>query len=507
MSHRKTTTQGRNLASALQIPVLVLLFTGAAFYEALQMSALSDTDIWWHLRTGVWILQNHTVPHQGVFSQYASMPWIASSWGYDALLAGLYQLLGLRALSVVLMGFRVALAVLTFFLAGGRHGNFWAAVLVSAVTQYVSLALQPPPIFFSVLFFGIELALLFESCRSGSARPLFWLPPLFLLWANLHNEFVLGLGLLLLFLLATLISAALKILPAVRSTVSFGALAAVLVCSVLASLVTPYGIHLFSDLLKDAYSKAAFRYLPGMYPMGFRSPRDYVLALLVMSAFLILGHKRSWDLVKLSLMLTTTLIAFRMARDGWCAVLCAVAIIGEELAAASSRSDALCGGSATDSVVGKSFSKRDTLLSAVLVGIVFVAAAIHLPARTNDVMHRLEGIFPVQAADFIRANHLQHPLFNLEEWGGFLIWYLPEYPVSIDGRVDLYGDELLTRYLNVIGGGRLEAEPAFADAGTILLKKNSETATALMTIPSLSARYRVVYSDELAVVITPNGRR
>jgi len=213
-----------------------------------------------------------------------------------------------------------------------------------------------------------------------------------------------------------------------------------------------------------------------------------------------------------------------MARDGWCAVLCAVAIIGEELSAASSRSEGLCGGSASEddvqgtendrngtqresgSVVGSS-SKRDTLLTAVLVGVVFVAAVIHLPARTDEVMHRLEGTFPVQAANFIRANHLQHPLFNLEEWGGFLIWYLPEYPVSIDGRISLYGDELLTSYLNVIGGGRLDAAPAFADAGTILLNKNSETATALTTIPSLSSQYRVVYSDELAVVIVPNRRR
>src|SRR5208282_2511973 len=154
----------------------------------------------------------------------------------------------------------------------------------------------------------------------------------------------------------------------------------------------------------------------------------------------------------------------------------------------------------------KSFLRRNKLLAAVLVAVIFVAAVIYLysPFRTNEVTSKLEKTFPVQACNFIKANNLPRPMFNPYEWGGFLIWYLPEYPVSIDGRLGLYGDDVFAHYLNVIGGGqRLESEASFA-AGTILLEKNSEVATALMTIPSLSSHYRVVYSDEIAVVIVPN---
>jgi len=251
-----------------------------------------------------------------------------------------------------------------------------------------------------------------------------------------------------------------------------------------------------------------------MYPMGFRRPRDFVLSLLVMTAFLALGRKRSWDLVKLSTMVAATLIAFRFARDGWCAVLLAVAIIGDELAAGPSRAETLVGDSATQNGaewVRKhelQVVKRFWLLTPILVVVVFVAAAIYTPGRTEEVMSRVQERFPVRGANFIRANDLPHPLFNLYEWGGFLIWYLPEYPVSIDGRFSLYGDDLFASYFRVISGGqRLEAEPSFANAGTILLEKNSELATALTTIPSLSARYRVVYSDDVAVVIVPSEKR
>jgi hypothetical protein len=32
------------------------------------------------------------------------------------------------------------------------------------------------------------------------------------------------------------------------------------------------------------------------------------------------------------------------------------------------------------------------------------------------------------------------------ELGGFIIWSLPDYPVAIDGRTDLYGDAAMSRF-------------------------------------------------------------
>ena len=50
--------------------------------------------------------------------------------------------------------------------------------------------------------------------------------------------------------------------------------------------------------------------------------------------------------------------------------------------------------------------------------------------------------FPVNAINYLRHDPVPGPLYNNLNWGGFLMWYLPELPVSIDGRNDLYGDKL-----------------------------------------------------------------
>ena len=108
----------------------------------------------------------------------------------------------------------------------------------------------------------------------------------------------------------------------------------------------------------------------------------------------------------------------------------------------------------------------------------------------------------MKACDFIRANQLPGPLFNAYSWGGFLIWYLPEYPVSIDGRLNLYGDEINERYFKVTDGTqRLETDPSFTGAQIILLERNSAMLKALTTLPVLRVQFRVAYQDEVAAVL------
>src|SRR5215469_11840446 len=161
-----------------------LLFVSAALLEVFRLSSLSaltNADIWWHLSSGLWILQHRALPQSGLFSQSISLPWIASSWAYDLLLAVTYNLVGLRAIPLLLIFLRAGLALVTFLLAGGLRGKFWLAVALSVIVQYILDAMPPGPGYFSTLLFGFELLLLLEARRTGSYRPLLWLPLLFLL--------------------------------------------------------------------------------------------------------------------------------------------------------------------------------------------------------------------------------------------------------------------------------------------------------------------------------------
>jgi hypothetical protein len=490
---------GRSLLdrAAVRITALLLLLTFAAVYESFRITAFSNDNIWWHLRTGLWILQKHAFPRDGLFSQYADKPWVACSWGFDVLTAAAYKLFGLRALPALLIGFKLALAGLTFLLARGWRGSFWCAVLLSAIAQYVIVDLQPLPILFSILFFGMELLLLLQSRRCHDVRHLFWLPLLFLLWANLHGQFLVGLLLLGLYLVAEGAEFLLHIsgvssFPAPAHSLAKGSAIAGL--SVAATLLTPYSFQLYPSAFQTTYSKVLFENFLEMQTMAFRRPQHFVLLLLVMAAFLALGRRRSRDLFKLGVLGIFAMLAFRVQRDVWCVVLPAIAVIA----------DAVMDGEHEAAVRTPKNSqgwKWEKPLVAVLVLAAFLVAIISIP-NNNALMSQASRTFPVKACDFIRANRLPPPLFNAYAWGGFLIWYLPEYPVAMDGRLNLYGDEITERYFKVTEGTeRLETEPGFVSAHTILLERNSGLLKALTTLPALRSQFRVAYQDDVAAVL------
>ena len=484
-------------ASALRILALTVLFSAAAVHEAWKLFSLASPEIWVHLRTGLWILQNWSVPHTALFSQYATLPWRDSTWAYDARLGLAYRLFGLRAIPFSLIAARLAVALVTFLVARVGRAGFWVAVILSAIAQYVISDLQALPYVFSILFFAVELQWLMRARQTGSARRLFWLPLLFVVWANLHIQFVGGLILLGFFLLALVVEGALR-----NSRVGWideriirldlKQVATVALLSLLATLVNPYGFRLVPAALKALYSPVGFEHFAEMSAMHFRRPQEFVLMLLVMLAFLALGRKRSLDLFALLALLAGTLLAFRIARDGWLVVLPAIAVLSDGfqlgLAAESER---------------HSLRRRQWIWVAALTVGAVVTAMARVP-RSDQLMSRISQNFPVKACDYIQANHMAAPLFNAYSWGGFITWYLPQYPVTVDSRVEMYGDDILSQYFETVGGKQLlESEPMVAHARTLLLERQSAIAKALTDLPGLSAQYRLVYSDEIASVFIP----
>jgi hypothetical protein len=485
----------------LRFLALVLLLSVAAIYESTQLSSLNAPEVWVHVRTGIWMLDNRAIPHTGLFSQYSNLAWNDSSWGFDLLVGVAYRLFGLRAIPILLMLLRVALAVVTFRLAYSRRGDFWKAAALSALAQYVISGLQPLPYVFSILLFAVELRLLVSSRHSGSARRLWLLPLLFVVWSNLQIQFVAGLILLALFMIALVVEHWLRTLGVTclsRRTVPLplSQVSAIAALSFLATFATPYGFRLLPAVFKTLYSEVAFEHFAEMASMSFRRPQEYILMLLVMMAFLALGRRRSLEVFELCMLLAGTAVAFRIQRDAWLVVLPSIAVLSRASFAELHENGSL----------GTRVRAREWSAVATATAMVLVIAAARLPDR-NALMNRISQNFPVKACDYIASNKLSGPLFNEYSWGSFLVWYLPEYPVVVDSRVELYGDEILTKYFDVVSGKeRLDSDPIVARAGTLLLERNSAMAKALRSLPALSSQYRLVYSDEIAAVFVPQNR-
>lgn len=482
--------------STVRLVALTSLFCAAAIYEVVHLSVLLTPGVWVHLRTGVWILQNRSLPHSGLFSQYPNLRWNDFSWASDLLLGGMYRILGLRAIPILLMLLKVALAVVTFLLARAGRASFWGAVALSAIAQYLISDLQPLPYVFSILCFALELRLFIVSRQSGRARDLYWLPVLFLLWANLDIEFVLGLVLLGLFLLT--VSTEQLLTSSGKSWVSeqikpldLRTAGVVALLSFAATFANPYTFHPLVDAWQTLYSHAGFEHFSEMSAMTFRRPQDFLLMLLVMAAFLAFGRRRSLDLFGLITLLAGTLVAFRIQRDGWLAVLPAVAWLAGGMSPSAE-------GDAADFAVSP---ERPWV--AGLTAVAVLIAAVFVPT-SNTLMNRVSQNMPVKACDYIRANRLAPPLYNAYIWGSFLTWYLREYPVAVDSRVELYGNDRLGKYFETAGGKvLLDSDPAVAEARTLLVEKESAMGKAFVKFPALRSRYRLVYSDDLASVFVP----
>jgi hypothetical protein len=147
--------------------------------------------------------------------------------------------------------------------------------------------------------------------------------------------------------------------------------------------------------------------------------------------------------------------------------------------------------------------KRPTRMMArmnvILVGVVLLGSlAKVLLVLDQKTVHEGQAMFlPLDAAAYLRANRPDGPMFNSYNWGGYLMFAVPEYPVFVDGRTDLYGDELLTTYLNTARGGDGWRETLDRyNIKLVVVEARSGLAQRLREEPG----WRVDYEDDLAIV-------
>lgn len=474
----------------LQLLSLTILLSGAVWYAMYLKYSVLDLDIWWHLKVGDWIVQHLAVPRTGIFSATAGdRPWVAYSWGYEVLLSRAYAWFGLSGVGFfgVLLTFAVAYTV--FWMLRRISGSFWLASCLGFIACSAFLyTLMPRPVFFSMILFMATLTLIFEAQRDGRIQLLYWLPLVFVLWANLHIQFLYGLflvGLLLAVNLAHDLMDATKFKPEwlAPARLSTKSVALVFAGCVLSTCIGPYSFHLYRVAYEYSQAKATYALIQELRPINFRFVCHYVQLLLTGSAFFAIGRQKKIDLFKLSLLTICSVVAYRTMRDSWFICVPAAACIAD-----SFRKD-------TDPVRGERWYEA----LAVFAGVIVLAALFvrNTGFTTRDLDAAISSELPVKAVNFLRRNPTPGPLYNPLDWGGFLIWYMPDHPVAIDGRNDLYGDEMDLQFFRTIqADSSYQNDPYLNQAGTLLLQKRLPLVGVLRTDPN----YQLVYEDDLAVI-------
>ncbi|HET6929453.1 MAG TPA: hypothetical protein VFI45_03970 [Candidatus Acidoferrum sp.] len=479
------------MASASRMLLFVLLLAVAAILECTRLTSLRDVEIWGHLRMGSWILEHRSLPHFGLFSQADALPWRDYTSGYDCIVALIYRVAGLRALPALLVAFRFALAIVTFLLAGGWR-NFWAAAGLSVIAQYVLFSMGLGAPFVSLLLFGVELFFLLEIRQSGNPQLLIALPALIFLWANLEIGFVYGIVLYAIFFAVLLLenwdqSESVHWFPRLKNEIPLQSAALTGGACLLASLLTPNTFHSYGGFFASELSPVNAN-LSSYHAMGFRQPQDYALMLFAMAAFLSLGLLRSRDLFQIGVLCGSTAAAFYSQRESWLLALASVAVIGHAILQRS-------GGAKLEYPLSRNWLRL--VLPGFALASIFLAFAIRVPRNQDVLLAKVAEGLPVHAADFLRQHPMPPPFFNSYQWGGFLTWYLPEYPVAIDARRGLYPEEHELDYFKVMNAEiPYKVYPPLNRARTVLLDKAGLMGEAFRGVPG----FQVVYEDDISIL-------
>ncbi len=139
------------------------------------------------------------------------------------------------------------------------------------------------------------------------------------------------------------------------------------------------------------------------------------------------------------------------------------------------------------------------LINAMLIGLLMVAGVIKtIQVNQSELVSDAESaIFPVGAVEWIKENGQIEAIFNEYNWGGYLIYHLPEIPVFVDGRTDLYGDEILNDYLAVMRVDENWQEILSKyDSDILLLHKQSNLGRF-----AVQEGWTVIYTDDVATLL------
>jgi hypothetical protein len=139
-----------------------------------------------------------------------------------------------------------------------------------------------------------------------------------------------------------------------------------------------------------------------------------------------------------------------------------------------------------------SFNLAVVLLLGVFALVKWVSLARNQDAREAEQ-------FPQRAVAFLQASAQPQRIFVYYDWGGYAIWKLyPEYRVFVDGRADLYGDELLRQFktaLQIRTGWRDILDSWKVEA--VLVPPSCALAQALLLDPN----WHTAFSDSKAIIL------
>ncbi|MEP6639151.1 MAG: hypothetical protein ABJC39_07355 [Chloroflexota bacterium] len=454
---------------AVALPVLATL-----------IGHVATVDLTYLIRAGDEILGTGRIPSMDTWTfTAAGLPWVDQQWGAQVLFAAVFRLGGWTGL-VLMRAVLVAIIFGCVYAICRRRGlpvrTAALLTLLSFVIAAIALGLRAQAI--GMTFFAVLLLLVTE--RRAHPRLLWAVPPLVLVWANLHGSFFLA---PLILGLAWLEDIHDRVAHPHRTLV-------VAVVSVLAACVTPFGPSVWLYAAGLTTNSAVTNDIAEWQPTSIRTMPGLLFFGSVFGVALVIARRgRATPWPTLAWLAVFFLIGVYAARGiAWWPLAAVVAVAG---LLAPPVPEPEQPEPATRPILRR--------LNAAIV-VLFIVVGIALLPVWRPVDPRLgapEGML-LYAPPGITAKlrELARPgdrLFNPQEWGSWFEFTLPDLPVAMDSRIEFYPAQIWRDYSSVLAGSNgWEGHIASWDPTIAVIAKRDQAIVDRFA----GLGWRSIYSDE-----------
>lgn len=438
----------------LLVVFLVLVFFASSYKIS------GDDDFFWHLATGRYIIQNQNVPDKDIFGHITSgTEWIPFEWGWDVLSYSLYLIGGYNAVMI----FRSLAFCLIFLLYYLLLKKFKVNSLLSILFLFILLIsimdrLSPRPHIITYLFFVTVLFILLNFKyleRDNYSKKIYFLPLIFLIWANFHMGVLAGGLILFVFTFTeTLIYlypkkfASDKILP--LSSSEFKKLWIISFLCLIALLLNPHGLHTY--IYAYEHTKLKMLETVNEWQNPFSSKLDFGFIITLYKIYLFSGiivlyyAYKNKDLFFAFITIAFAIYSVRAIRFTVDYEIIMTFFIVISFSYIFSQINNFT----FKKILSANFSKS-------VLAVFFIYIISQLPSNniySTIQYYRVFGwginddFIPVQLFDFMKENNISGTPFNHFGTGGFLIWNFPNEKNFIDSRN--LNDEIFYEYNSIM---------------------------------------------------------
>ena len=502
----------------LWLTVPIALTAGFGFLLKLRL-----VDFWWHLKAGELIVTTGSIPTSDLFSfTAAGHPFILQNWLVEVIYYAIYRTGGLALLvafnSALLVGALLPVYRLCRQATSSVKLGVLSALLPAVLLLYFGSVRSQV---FSFAFFS-TFYLVLTMYRSRKRDLLWTLPVMMMFWVNLHGAFVLGLGLIGMFLGCELLR---RLAYGERSdTLSpreLGKLGLFLFLSIVATMVNPELHRIYFYVRQVATNPASQQLVLEWQPPSINEPVGIVLfygPFFITLLVLLLARRRP-ELVDLVLVLTFSVLGLSAVRNGvWFALIAAPVLARysqtvdlsplistlRRFRISNAVYNWFAGRREKAAPIRYRLNRQIAVLMLTMVVLVSPWVYPHLgnPAFGNTLWERTT---PVGAMDYIQQQKLQGNIFHPQVYGDYLIWRLwPLQRSFIDGRVHLFEDSVIRDYRLAFQDSHWDERLERYGIKYLLLSKDEAENRMMIETASASDAWRMLYEDSTSILFERN---